>query len=209
MDVSLPLSVLAPGVRGKVLTALARATEQLSGREVARRAGVSQRGAALVLHDLEAHGLVRAHETRSAVYYWLVREHIAADLVLALADLPATLRSFVRERVAGWATPPLSVVLFGSTARGDGDVDSDIDLLVIRPPHINEDDDDDQWWADASDLFIGLYQLTGNPTSMFDWTPAKLQACRPEFVENVLHDSILLWGRPLHELLSQAQENVA
>jgi len=42
--------------------------------------------------------------------------------------------------ITAWTWPPLAVVVFGSAARGDGGVDSDIDVLVVRRDGVHADD---------------------------------------------------------------------
>jgi predicted nucleotidyltransferase len=50
-------------------------------------------------------------------------------------EMMAAARSSLLERMRkaadAWTPPPLLAGLYGSAARGDGDEDSDIDLLVI------------------------------------------------------------------------------
>jgi len=37
-----------------------------------------------------------------------------------------------------WKVKPMYACVFGSAARGDGDADSDIDLLLVHPPVVGE-----------------------------------------------------------------------
>lgn len=61
MDLSHPLSTLAPGLEGAVLEVLARSTEPLSGRAVRRRLSreASQSGVQKALDRLYVSGLVK------------------------------------------------------------------------------------------------------------------------------------------------------
>ena len=73
-----------------------------------------------------------------------------------------------------WADPPVAVVVYGSAARGDGDVASDIDLLVVRPAGVG---DDDPAWHDAvTDLASRVTRWTGNPCEVLDRSANELAA---------------------------------
>ena len=39
----------------------------------------------------------------------------------------------MRAEIASWQTEPVTALCFGSFARGEGDEDSDVDLLLVRP----------------------------------------------------------------------------
>jgi hypothetical protein len=70
----------------------------------------------------------------------LNREHVAAPVAEGLADLRLTLWKRFRTALAGWNPRPVYGCVFGSAARGDGDVQSDIDLLLVRAPVAGEID---------------------------------------------------------------------
>ena len=64
----------------------------------------------------------------------LNREHVAAPVAEGLANLRLTLWERFRTAMVGWNPKPVYGCVFGSAARGDGDVQSDIDLLLVRAP---------------------------------------------------------------------------
>jgi predicted nucleotidyltransferase len=70
-------------------------------------------------------GRSRVHE--------LNREHVAAGIATLLADLRLELWRKFRAEAATWNPKPVYAGVFGSAARGAGDVDSDIDLLAVHP----------------------------------------------------------------------------
>ena len=72
----------------------------------------------------------------------------------ALFDLTAA----IRTQVAEWALQPVAGWLYGSTARGDGDRSSDIDLFFV----VSNDYDHDQWETQAVELTDRVSRLTGN-----------------------------------------------
>jgi predicted nucleotidyltransferase len=96
----------------------------------------------------------------------LNRDHVAAPAVLALARLRAELFERIGRTVAAWAVPAVNLSLFGSTARGDGDLSSDIDLLLVRPP---EADTEEETWDDQRDtLSEDVWRWTGNHAAIID-----------------------------------------
>ena len=70
----------------------------------------------------------------------LNREHVAAPVAEGLADLRLTLWKRFRTALAGWNPKPVYGCVFGSAARGDGDAQSDIDLLLVRAPSAGDAD---------------------------------------------------------------------
>src|SRR5438105_3823100 len=121
-----------------VLRALGRLPAGLerSGRDIARRAGVSQPTAARVLDDLAEHGAVTVRRVPPAKYYALNPEHLLVQAVLEALTVEGSLRdrllSFVRSELE-----PVGVAdvrLFGSAAREQMRPDSDVDLALIAAP---------------------------------------------------------------------------
>ena len=65
---------------------------------------------------------------------------MAAPVAEALAGLRLVLWKRFRDTLGAWNPKPVYGCVFGSAARGDGDVQSDIDLLLIRAPVAGESD---------------------------------------------------------------------
>lgn len=133
-----PLSY-ALGTRAKVacLRILSLTSAQVTQRELARRAGLQHRTSQLALAELVLLGLVRRVEGGRDMLVSLNTDHYlavgVAELFLAESEFFLALRSELVSAAA--AAPrnarPVSVVLFGSIARGDDRPSSDIDLLVL------------------------------------------------------------------------------
>ena len=138
---SAPLNELL-GTRSRLaaIRVLARATDSLSGREVARRAALTPRGALEALRQLAAAGVIDERVTSSQSLFALRRDtlvykSLVASLVEAEQAWTATLLHALREHVRRVATraggKPRWAGLFGSVARGDDDARSDIDIAMI------------------------------------------------------------------------------
>lgn len=202
MDVSRPYSAVAPTVEGDVLVVLAGTTHPLTGRQVARlaRRG-SVAGVAKALDRLGHQGLVTRLEAPPASLYTLNRQHVAAPIAEALAGLRSELFCRLREAFAAWDIQPMHTSLFGSAARGDGALDSDVDIFVVRPPTV--DAEDATWGAQLADLSDLVYASTGNRASVVDFAEQDIQQMldeQPPVLDELLRDGIDLAGIPLREL---------
>lgn len=183
---------------------LAGTTRPLSGREVARLVGASQNGTNLALRRLVEQGLVHVQEAGrgAALLYTLNRDHIAAEAVLLLASLRSRFFVRLKDAVRGWPLQPIHASVFGSAARGDGDVESDIDLYIVRPKGIDEDDE--QWRAQIDQLAKDVESWTGNHAGIVEVPESDVRRLRreqPPVVQELERDSVVLAGTPVAELL--------
>ncbi|MBN2114191.1 MAG: nucleotidyltransferase domain-containing protein [Acidimicrobiia bacterium] len=170
MNTSHPISDVIPSSEGQVLLVLAGATDGLSARAVARlTAGrVSHVQASKVLRRLARAGVVIEESRPPALAFRLNRDHVSAPAIEQLA----TLRQRLLQRIGSWteaAVPaPDAVWAFGSFARGDGGSQSDIDLLVIRPPAVPVGDGD--WECRLAELASAVRSWSGNPCSVVEYS---------------------------------------
>lgn len=206
MNLADPISGIVPGVRGRVLAALIESSSPLSGREIARRARASQRGAAQVLADLVVHGLVSADAAPPSILYRLNRDHLLAPAVAALTDVRTRLVARVRSVVEAWEVQAVGVTLFGSMARSEGGTGSDIDLLLVRPDGVAPDDD--PWVGQLTDLHIAVSRWTGNSCSLIEFGETELcDAARDHLplADDVMDDGTVIAGRAVSELTRVAR----
>jgi Nucleotidyltransferase domain len=202
MNVRRPISAVAPSLEGEVLQTLAGTTMVMTGRQVALMTGRSSHSGVLdALHRLAEQGLVDRVELNRAILFSLNREHLAANAVIELTRLRTKLVEELRREIAGWEIAPVHASLFGSTARGDGDIHSDIDLFVVRPAAVDEEDR--QWRTQADGLAAKIERWTGNRASILDIAEAetaRLRTERPPIVESLNSDAIPLGGSPIASL---------
>jgi hypothetical protein len=207
MNVSRAYSTVAPTVEGDVLVVLAGTTQPLTGRRVAR---LAQRGSvaavAKALSRLVSQGIVLRQEAPPASLYTLNRQHLAAPAVETLALIRTELLARLRHALSTWGTPPVHASLFGSAARGDGGVDSDIDVFIVRPAGL--DTEDTTWDAQLRDLGDAVLAWTGNHAGIIDVAEQDIGQMRennPPILRDLQRDGIDLAGIPLRELLGRAR----
>ena len=106
----------------------------LSGRDLARRAGVSHPRANEVLDELAEIGLATLVRLPRTDLFALNRDHVLAGPVLQLFEHEprrSDLMAFVAESLRALGLPVTRARLFGSAARGDMGPASDVDLALI------------------------------------------------------------------------------
>jgi predicted nucleotidyltransferase len=193
MDVAAPYRALANSLDVAILVELTRVAAPVTVPELQRRlSGGSDRGLRLALARRVEHGIVRETHVGRTTVYALNDEHLAAPAVVALAEMRKLLLSRIRELVASWAVRPLHASLFGSAARRDGDVGSDIDLLVIRPASVPEAHH--EWRQQLESLEDRVRAWTGNPVQISELSEGQLDEMRPAVARELTADAVTLAG---------------
>ncbi len=204
VDVSRPYTAVCPTLDGDVLRVLAGTDLGLTGREVAALAGRSQKGVLDSLHRLAAHGLVKRVSLNRAYLFTLNRDHLAANAVELLMSMRAKLFELIEKAIGDWDTAPVHASVFGSTARGDGDVDSDIDMLIVHPfSALGEE----RWQAQVDELRDQIEAWTGNRANIVERSEpelAELIRQRRPIVEELRSDAIAVAGARIQTLLESA-----
>ncbi|MFI5734405.1 hypothetical protein ACIA49_30090 [Kribbella sp. NPDC051587] len=205
MDLKLPISTVIPSLDGPVLQVLARADEGLSGRQIHKLAGQgSVAGVRLVLQRLATTGLIHVDDAGNSLLYRLNRKHLAAPVVEFLADLRTALIARIADELDSWRIRPVHASLYGAIARDDGDLESDVELLLIRPDEI--DTGDPLWDEQASHLMQTVVDLTGNPAHVFELSRTELAnhlATSAPILNDWLNPTLHLTGHPLETLHQQ------
>lgn len=202
MDLSAPFQAMFPNVDSAALAVLTESTKPRTGREVARLAGRSQDATRRVLDRLVEHGLVRREEAGRARVYTLNWDHLAAEPIAELANLRMRLLRRLTEYFEFWHPLPLHVSVFGSAARGDGGLDSDVDIFLVRPGNVGEDDG--EWRGQVEALADGIFEWTGNHAGIAEVSADDLERLRrdqPAIVASLRADAVDIVGTPIQSLL--------
>ena len=201
MDFQRPVEAVVPGAQGRILAVLVETSAELNLRTIARLSGVSLAHTSRILPMLVELGIVDRRDVPPSALFRFARENVAARAVSALADAR---RIVLRElgQSAGDIEPhPVSVVVFGSFARGEADRDSDLDVAVVRPATIEEDDD--HWRASVDRWLEQARRLTGNAVELLEVTDEEvrrlLRSPKPLWLD-VQRDGIVVYGLELDDL---------
>ena len=156
--------------------------------------------------ELVESGLVNAVQAGKAKLYSLNRMHVAANAIQELASLREALFQRIRDHVASWKHNPISVVLFGSTARGDGSSYSDVDLLIVRSADLDANNAD--WSAALANLSELVLVWSGNGCELLEYTEAEVKRLarsgEPLF-NSISVEGISLFGLSVGALLSKGK----
>lgn len=142
-----------------------------------------------------------ATQAGKATLYVANREHIAWPLVEGLVNLRRELFARMGKLIAAWSSPPATVTVFGSAARGDGGLDSDIDVLVVRPAG-----GDEVWEEQLDGLREHVASWTGNPCQVYELTEQEFVQhveAREPIVDEWRRDAVVVFGVPLTALVER------
>ncbi len=201
MDFRRPVEAVIPGAQGRILAVLAETTAELNLRTIARLSGVSLAQVSRSLPALVELGMVERREVPPSALFRLLEEHVASQAVLGLARARQTVLEELGRGALELSTPPISLIVFGSFARGEAGADSDLDFVVIRPASVGEDDD--EWTSGIERWRQSARRLTGNPVEVVDvgeGEVGRLLRSRKPLWAGVARDGIVVAGRSLEEL---------
>ena len=204
MDLGHPISSIAPPLVARVLEVLSGTTRPLAGREIGRIIGEgSANGVWKSLNRLEEQGVVLADHRSRATYYVANREHLAWPAIETLTRLRGALTTRLGREIGDWAVAPLHASIFGSTARGDSDQDSDVDLLLVQPDNLAPADTE-AWDVQIASLRGAVRRWTGNRCQTFVVDTSRLGEhvrAQDTLVSAWISDEVLLCGSPIRDLV--------
>ena len=208
MNLGHPIASIASPLAGRVLEVVSGTTRPLAGREIHKIVGEgSNSGVWKVLNRLEEQGILLADRRSHATYFVANRDHLAWPSIEAIVRLRGELTARLTAEIDGWSVAPLHASIFGSTARGDADVDSDVDLLLVRPEDLVPNAVED-WEGQLASVRDAVGRWTGNLCQTFVVTPSRLAEhvrANDPLVRGWLDDEILLAGAPIAELIEAAR----
>lgn len=190
VDTAQPYADVLPGPRGRLLATLVQLELPVTVRALARYAGISPQGALSYVNALADAGILFTERVGSAMMVSLNRQHLEAEPLIALVGTRGRLIERLRKELGDW--PGLAGAwLFGSTARGDGGTDSDVDLLLVAESTTENHD-----WTEATSRLrerVGLW--TGNEVQLIEHTKKSFAGLVER--QNPLVDAIRAEGIPL------------
>lgn len=181
-----PFGGVIPGVRGAVLAALLRTDTPLTGRQI--HALVSDRHSLWTVQEalkaLTQLGVITTQTIGRAGVHTINEDHYWVAPLRAVLDPIAALTQTVHEAVG---EDVKAVMLFGSIARGEARLDSDIDLAVIAAAG----------WDSRAELEDAVRTRLGNDCDVLVFAPTeftRLADGGEPVVRAILADGIALLG---------------
>ncbi|TQL70184.1 nucleotidyltransferase-like protein [Nocardioides albertanoniae] len=185
MNLGQPFGGVIPGARGAALAALLRTGEPMTGRQVhGVLEGHSLGSVQEALRAWERLGVIESRAVGRAYVYRVVESHAAIAPLRALLDPLSALTEIVNASVTDDVE---SVILFGSVARGEATVESDIDLAVIAGG----------CWDQRADLQEAVTAALGNDCDVLVFTPdafADALATGESVAADIVRDGVALVG---------------
>jgi predicted nucleotidyltransferase len=201
VDFRRPVQTVITGAQGRILAVLAETTADLNLRTIARLAEVSPAQASRVLPELVKLGMVERREAPPSALFRLVDDNIASRLVRTLSRARQTGLAELGQRAGELGSKPVSVIVFGSFARGEADADSDLDVVFVRPQEVREDDE--RWAESVEEWRQFARRLTGNRVEILEAAEDRLgrllRSHRPLWAD-ISRDGVVVYGTPLDDL---------
>jgi predicted nucleotidyltransferase len=181
-----PFGGLIPGARGAVLSVLLRTGAPLTGRQV--HALVSDKHSLWSVQEalkvLTQLGIVETQTIGRAGVHTIREGHAAVTHLRVLADPIGMLRAAIEAAVGSDVE---SVIVFGSIARGEASLDSDIDLAVIAS----------SGWDGRPALEDAVRISVGNGCDVLAFTPDQFQQLAQSgepVISDIQRDGLALVG---------------
>lgn len=189
-----------------VLRVLASRSSAVTAAQIAR---VSERGTEAGIRRaterLTRQGVLRAQVVGERTVYRLNYDHVLYEAVTVLLRVEEQLERRLVSELEGWSPQPVSAALYGSAARRDGDEDSDIDLLLVRPS-LRSTSAREAWAAQVHRLRDSVFSWTGNEVQIVDRSlPAirRLVRAQEPIVAEWRQDAVTLAGLAVPDLLAE------
>jgi predicted nucleotidyltransferase len=184
--------------RTLLLRRLARESLPLSARQLAELTDLTHRAVVAALEPLVEEGIVSKRAAGPAYQYSLQREHAAVETVLlpVLAAEDVLPDLLARELEALFASVAVSIILFGSAARGEDVPGSDVDVLVVTSGAGECESIERLVEVERARFF----RRFGRPLSVHCLEQDDLAGPWPPFVAAAAAEGVLLFGKDLAAL---------
>ncbi|MDZ4064351.1 MAG: nucleotidyltransferase domain-containing protein [Coriobacteriia bacterium] len=168
----------------------------LNASQVAVRAGLTRPAVTSVLDDLAAMGIVRSSSAGRANVHQLVRENIYVERLIvplfsAEQQLPESLEADLRETFENSAE---SIVLFGSYARGEQEVGSDVNIVLVARDSPRKESLDRRLHSYAQE-FRARYGASLSAVTYDSRDANALWRTASAFFESLKRDAVVISGR--------------
>ena len=195
--------IFRTATRVKILRLLVRNPEMIfTGRELARNIAVSSSNVNLALSALEEIGVLHSVAKGRALLYRLNARHILCERLLhdLFKKEPGNLNNVLVELFIHWPREIRSVICYGSVARGEERVSSDVDLCFITRDSSHRS----HLLTELEEVQAEFYRRTGNRFSPYVISTrsfaARYRRGHP-LIRKIASEGLLLRGDPIGELV--------
>lgn len=174
----------------------------VSGRHAARLARLPEKTARTALGDLVQMGVLLRGEATGQYLFAANRDHLLWDPLRRLFDAEGERNAAVRAALTETATSDgqvVSLMIFGSSARGEDVPGSDLDLLAVVSDRRSVESLRDR----LEDLAPRLERRSGVRLSPIVMTAADFcerRANRDPFIDQIIRDADVIYGRNPNEI---------
>ena len=187
----------------KVLRFLIKVRTPFTGRELAHLVGLSPEKTRQVLKDFQEQGVVEVQNAGRANLYRLRKESkLVKDLLVPLFNserkLPKELAETIRK---GVSFPVVSIILFGSLARGEERSDSDIDVLILT----ENDGDLRKAQKEIESIENRVIEEFSNRLSPLIWKVREFQRrykAKDRLLRQIMKEGIVIHGNTIAEMVA-------
>lgn len=192
MQIQHPFRTVTAALDGDVLFALAQVEVPLTAPAIAKVVSeYSLSGVRKTLARLVGQGVVSESILGRTKAFALNMDHLATRPIRMLAELRIELVMRLDRLVEEIIPGAPFVALFGSAARGEMRIDSDIDLFLVRDEGMSDDD----WEYCLTEISDAVRRWTGNTCNPVSYQAEELEGRSEEgLIKEVLRDGQLIVG---------------
>ena len=146
-------------------------------------------------------GLVERREAPPSALFRLVDDNVGPRVVRALSRSRETVLAELGSQAETLEPSPVSVIVFGSFARGEAEADSDLDVLFVQPKSTN--DDDYRWAAAVEGWRQFARRLTGNRVEVVETSESnvgRFLRSHKTLWADIVRDGVVVYGKSLESL---------
>ena len=154
-----PFEIITPTLDGEILSVLAGADDWFSVNTIHELLSHrSDEGIRKTLKRLVSVGIADELGAGRAFLYRLNRDHLGAEAIIVIARLKQLFYTKLTEMFLAWEIQPRYVALFGSAARAQMNLESDVDILFVQP----DDAIEHVWDEQINQLVLTASRWIGN-----------------------------------------------
>lgn len=202
MTFNKPLNlILGQKAKINILRHLTLYKKEAATRELARETGIAAPNILKLLKELEAENILISKKVGNSISYSLNRSNLIAKKIILPAfsyenNLINELGSYL---AANLNLPLVSIILFGSRARGEEKPKSDIDLAFIV-----KKGDEDKCEKKIIDLNPKISANFGSSVAPIIYSTAKFSSkakSQEQLVKNIIKEGKIIYGRLISDFI--------